>query len=228
MRVEVEKTQRAYEIGLDCDLFRVPRILDYDEVRGVVVLEKINGIQPFFAKIDYCKSVIERLGRSLAVVHRSLILPQTMVTPLPPELFLPEREVFFHGDFNGQNICINPSTNAITILDWQMTSRHGGKATYGSRYFDLIWFVNYLLWKPTIGYLLHDPATLVVKSFVISYFREANIPYETNALVSYAKNFFAMKLPFRKQQATWKTCYLLRYSNVLTQRFVEALETMDL
>jgi len=38
MRVEVEKTRRAHKIAEDCGLFRVPEVLDYDERRGVAVL----------------------------------------------------------------------------------------------------------------------------------------------------------------------------------------------
>tara|TARA_Y100000031_G_scaffold16921_1_gene17495 strand:- start:1 stop:762 length:762 start_codon:yes stop_codon:yes gene_type:complete len=226
MRIEVKKTQRAYDIGLDYGLFRVPKVLDYDEVRGVVVLERINEVHPFSTKTNHCRSVIEQIGHSLAIIHQTLSLPQTMVNPLPTELFLPEEEVFLHGDFNGQNICVDPSSNAITIFDWQMTHRHGGKATYGSRYFDLVWFVNYLLWEPTIGHLLGDPVAPVAKSFLTSYFRNADISYNADALASYANSFFAMKLPMRKQNATWRTRYLLQRSGVLTQRFIASLEAL--
>lgn len=46
MRVEVEKTRRALEIGRQSGLFRVPEVLDYDEKEGVVVLERIRGLRP--------------------------------------------------------------------------------------------------------------------------------------------------------------------------------------
>jgi hypothetical protein len=42
MRLEVEKTRRAFEIGLGCGLFRVPEVLDFDESKGVAVFERIR------------------------------------------------------------------------------------------------------------------------------------------------------------------------------------------
>ena len=228
MRIEVEKTRRAFEIGRDCGLFRVPKVLDYDEVKGVAVFERIERIQPFISKINQWSSVIERIGRSLALIHRALSLPQEMVISLPPKFDLPGTEVFLHGDFNGYNVCLSTCLDSIVIFDWQMTSRHGGQATYGSRYFDLLWFVNYMLWTPTFSYIFHDPVSLVAKRFLASYFREADIPYDADMLVQYAKNFFAMKLSLRKQLTTWRTRYLLPRSRTLTQRFIESIETLNL
>ena len=227
MRVEVEKTRRAFEIGRDCGFFRVPEVLEYDEAAGVVVFELIEDIQPAISRVKQGQFIAERIGRSLAVVHQSLSLPQEMVVPLPPEFVLPGTEVFLHGDFNCCNVCLQPCSDSIVIIDWQMTSRHGGESTYGNRYFDLVWFVNHLLWVPTVGYLFRDPVSAVAKSFLESYFKEAKISYDADTLVLYAKKFFAIKLPHRKQHATWRTRYLLPRSNVLTQRFIESLKTLD-
>jgi len=227
MRVEVEKTRRAFEIGKDCGLFHVPEVLDYDDAKGVAVFERIEQIEPVAYRTKQCRSIIERIGRSLAIIHKMLSLPQRMIIPLPAEFAWPGAEVFLHGDFNGCNVCLDMCSHSIVILDWQMTSRHGGRATYGSRYFDLLWFVNYILWTPKVSYLFRDPVALVAKSFLESYFREAAIPYDADALVLCASDFFAVKLPLRKQQATWSTRYLLPLSRVLTQRFIGSLKTME-
>ena len=88
--------------------------------------------------------------------------------------------------------------------------------------------MNYLLWTPSVGYLFRDPVGPVAKSFLESYFREAEIPYDADMLVLYAKAFFAVKLPLRKQHTTLWTRYLLPRSRVLTQRFIESLKTLDL
>jgi len=156
MRVKVEKTKRAFEIGRDCGLFRVPEVFECDEANGVAIFERIERIHPVFPRSTQCRSVMERVGLSLAIIHRKLSSPQEMVIPIPREFALSGSEVFLHGDFNGSNVCLDTCSRSIVILDWQMTSRHGGKATYGSRYFDLIWFVNYMLWKPTLRYFLGD------------------------------------------------------------------------
>lgn len=226
MRVEIEKTRRAFDIARDCGLFRVPRVLDYDQATGTATFERIAGIRPFFSVGHKSRPTIDRIGRSLAVIHRHLSLPDEMVVPLPTEFALAGTEVFLHGDFNGANVCINARSDEIVILDWQMTSRHGGRATFGSRFFDLIWFVNFMLWKPTLSYLIRDPVAPVATAFIQSYFEEARLSYDAETLVRYARNFFQAKLPFRKQNASWTTRYLLPRSQILTQRFVKSLETI--
>jgi len=41
MRIEVEKTRRAYEIACRCGLFCVPKVLDYDDSTGTAQFEFI-------------------------------------------------------------------------------------------------------------------------------------------------------------------------------------------
>lgn len=229
MRIEVEKTRRAFEIGKDSGLFRVPEVVEYNEDKGVAVFERIYGITPVWSvanRSSQYKALIEQIGCSLAVIHRNLVLPGKMTIALTAEFNLPGTEVFFHGDFNGINVCISACSPSVVILDWQMTSRHGGRATYGSRYFDIIWFINYILWTPTIHYLFSDPVSTMAKGFLESYFKESGLTYNMREFVQYAKDFFDTKLPLRKQHASWKARFLLKRSNILTERFVKSLETM--
>jgi hypothetical protein len=229
MRVEVEKTRRAFEIGKDCGLFRVPEVLEYNEGKGVAVFERIYGLNSTWSLMSgssQYKSIIEQVGRSLAIIHRKLVLPDKMTIMLTSEFNLPGTEVFLHGDFNGINVCVSTCSSSVVILDWQMTSRHGGRSTYGSRYFDIVWFFNYILWTPTIKYLFSDPVSAIARYFLESYFKESGLAYDKREFVQYAKNFFDTKLPFRKQHTSWKVRYLLKRSNILTGRFVKSLETM--
>jgi hypothetical protein len=230
MRVEVEKARRAFEIGKDCSLFRVPEVLDYDESKGVAVFEWIEQIQPVHDAIfmaNKVKPILEMAGRSLAIIHKKLTLPGEMAIALPLEIDSPGTEVFLHGDFNGCNICFEKHSSRIVILDWQTTVLHGGQATYGSRYFDLIWFVDYILWNPTLHYIWVDPVNPLINVFIKSYFKEAEILHDAETFIQYAKSFFETKLPFRKKQAAGRIRrLLLPHSYTLTQRFIESLETM--
>ena len=93
MRVEVEKNRKAFEIGKDCGLFRVPKVLEYYESKGIAVFEKIDGIEPFGNTVfsgRQSKSSIEQIGTSLAVIHQKLDLSRNMIVALPPELDSPE------------------------------------------------------------------------------------------------------------------------------------------
>jgi hypothetical protein len=226
MRIEVEKARRAFVIGRNCGLFRVPEVLDYDEAKGMAVFERIQTIQPVVDGIGQCRSIVERIGYSLALIHRLLSLPPGMTIPLPRELELPGTEVFFHGDFNGYNVCCDTCSHAIVILDWQMTGTQGGQATYGSRYFDLLWFVNYILWTPTIRYLFHDPVAPVAKIFLQSYFKAADIPYDPGMLVLYARRFFEVVHPFGERFGSRRDRYWSPYGRILTRRFLKSLKLM--
>ena len=44
MRVEVEKTRRAFEIGRDCGIFRVPEVLEHDEVAGYYGISDVDVV----------------------------------------------------------------------------------------------------------------------------------------------------------------------------------------
>lgn len=226
MGIEVEKTLRANEIGKKCGLFKVPEVLDYDKVKGIAVFERINEIDPiknFLNKTKNYNSIVEQVGYALAVIHRELILPNDMTIELPQEFMLPGTEVYIHGDYNGINICVVPCTPSIVILDWQMTSRHGGEATYGSRYFDLVWFINYLLWTPTFKYLFHDPVIKVAKLFLQSYFKGIESTYDAEIFVRYCENFFETKMPDRKFHTSIQKRYLIPRSNALTKKFINSV-----
>ena len=75
MRIEVEKMRRAHEIGKESGLFRVPEVLDFDEVLGIAILERIRSIQPVIPKFIKSVSILEKIGASLAVIHNRLSLP---------------------------------------------------------------------------------------------------------------------------------------------------------
>ena len=42
MCIQVEKNLRAYVIGSDCGFFRVPAVLEFDEITGRAVFERLK------------------------------------------------------------------------------------------------------------------------------------------------------------------------------------------
>ena len=226
MRIEVEKTRRARLIGKDSGLFRVPEVLDYDDIRGVAVYERIVGIRPLRRAVSWGRdyqALAERIGTSLAAVHRDLTLPKEMIIPLPAEFAAVGHDVFLHGDPSVENIFLDRDSATLVFLDWQMTGVHGGQATYGCRYFDVLWFVNNLLWTPTLRHLVGDPVRPVARRFLASYHRAANIPYEAEGLSGYAERFFTAKLPLRGTSSRRERLFVPR-GRALTRRFIRDLE----
>jgi tRNA A-37 threonylcarbamoyl transferase component Bud32 len=154
LAVEATKTARAGEIGTESGLFYTPRVLDLDLDKGVLVLERLSGLVTLLRlAIDRDARLLElsaRAGRALAVVHEQLILPDKVKHQLPAEWMAPEtnppitssdKNVFIHGDFASVNVCLHEPSGRLVILDWSAAPIVGRTPTFGSRYFDILWFV---------------------------------------------------------------------------------------
>ena len=44
LAIEAAKASRAYDIGKDCGLFYVPKIVNFDAKTGVLEFERLNGL----------------------------------------------------------------------------------------------------------------------------------------------------------------------------------------
>jgi len=229
MRIEVEKTRRAHKIGKDCGLFYVPEVLAFDEEKGCAVFERLYRVVPIHDAVPWgeqYKSVAEKLGKAIAIIHNNLTLPPHMIIPLPENLQLLGNEVFLHGDLSVYNVCIDKSSLDISILDWQMTSVFGGSATFGTRYFDLLFFIGNLYNRPTINYLLNDPVIPVTAKFLNAYFKEADVTYESHKFSLYAENYFLLVKSWLKKNADWRRRPLLFRSNAMINNFKKLIPNL--
>lgn len=226
MRIEVEKTRRAYEIGENCGLFRVPRVLDYDESRGRAVFERIHGlsgVRPFLAFGNPNLKIVEDLALALLEIHTKLRLPEDLVIPLPPE-YQASNDVFLHGDVSVDNVCLLNGSFPLVIIDWQTTPLHGGRATFGTRYFDLAWFLHNLFNRPSYKVLFSDPITSVAGRFVKVYAEKAGESFKNDEFASYLKQFFDVELPLVRNQAYWKIRAFLPRSRFLLKKFIRSAD----
>lgn len=229
MRVEVEKTRRAFEIGRDCGLFRAPRVLDYDERRGVAVFEKL-AIKPISTAVPWGKQklrVAECLGASLAIIHRELVLPSEMRVSLPAQFAFPGDEVFLHGDLSTENVCVEAAWPPIVILDWQMTPLYGGQATHGTRYFDIMWFISNLINRPHMRFLFGNPVAPVASAFLSTYFNEAGLVCHPEKFATYAARFVEIEVPRFQEElirnSKGRARLLLPWSRAILRAFMESL-----
>lgn len=229
MGVQVEKTRRAFDIGRNCGLFRVPKVLDYDETKGQAVFEKLT-IAPVATAVPWGWQkirVAKSLGASLAVIHRELVLPEKMRVGLPSRLASPEDEVFLHGDLSTYNVCVERALPRLVILDWQMTPAYGGRATYGTRYFDIIWFIHNLINRPQTRFLFGNPVAPVISAFLEAYFSETALFYDSEKLATYATRFFEVEMPRMEAEiirnSRGRSRLLLPRSRVILRAFMKSL-----
>jgi tRNA A-37 threonylcarbamoyl transferase component Bud32 len=221
MRIEVEKTCRAHRISEQCGLFRAPKVLDYDETSGTAKFECIHNIKTLrevTASGRPPESFMEKLGQSLAIIHKDLKLPENMVIPLSKDYSLTGSEVFLHGDLGPCNVCVNANNFEIVILDWRTARKLGEKVTYGSRYFDIMWFVYNLFYRPLgrARYKAAVEAGPMAEEFLRGYFKTSDYAYNHQELVNYMKRF----LRVRKRGFHFKRQLLLVPSHIKLRRFI--------
>ncbi len=184
LAVEATKTARAGEIGTESGLFYVPRILDLDLDKGVLVLERLRGLVTLLRlAIDRDARLLElsaRAGRALAVIHEQLVLPDKVRHELPAEWMAPnlivgsDKNVFIHGDFASVNVCLHEPSGRLVILDWSAAPIVGRTPTFGSRYFDILWFVACVFRSaPGLRFLDWD-AEMIADVFLRDYSKQSS------------------------------------------------------
>ncbi|MGB2862332.1 MAG: hypothetical protein WBC05_03315 [Sedimentisphaerales bacterium] len=174
LAIEAAKASKAYDIGKDCGLFYVPKIVNFDAQTGVLEFERLNGLVTLLdmaaRKDERLFKLLKKAGQALAVVHEKLVLPQEMKHELPAEwMASPDENVFIHGDFAGFNLCFDESSGRLVILDWSSAPLLGRSVTYGSRFFDIIWLVIFIFYGTPRRCLFNWYAQGMANAFLSGY-----------------------------------------------------------
>lgn len=177
-----EKTRRARDVAVASGLFDVPRVLEVDIDRGTVAFERVRDIVTLGRTpglggrdtADACRA----LGRALAAIHNELHLPAAMMRPLPPPWPAIHKSVCLHGDLTAANVCWNPQTRRVVIVDWATAPLIGETFTVGPPFFDVAWFVAQLFYGiPLRRQSFSRPGT-VASEFLNEYFANAQLGHE--------------------------------------------------
>ena len=172
--IEAAKASAAFDIGKDCGLFYVPKVVNFDAKTGVLEFERLNSLVTLLdmaaRKDERVFELLKKAGQALAVVHEKLVLPEEMKYELPPEwMTSPGDNVFIHGDFAGFNLCFDESSDRLVILDWSSAPLLGRNVTYGSRFFDIIWLVIFLFYGAPRRCLFNWDAPAMANAFLSGY-----------------------------------------------------------
>lgn len=174
MAIEEAKASMAFDIGKDCGLFYVPKVVNFDPKTGVLEFERLHGLVTLLdmtaRKDERLFELLKKAGQALAVVHEKLVLPEEMKHELPSEwIAFPDENVFIHGDFAGFNLCFDESSGRLVILDWNSAPLLSQTVTYGSRFFDLIWFVIFIFYGAPKRCLFDWDARSMADTFLSGY-----------------------------------------------------------
>lgn len=183
-----EKSRRARDVAVASGLFDVPKVLEVDVGLGTVAFERVRGLvtlgrTPGVGRRDTADAC-RALGRALATIHNELHLPTAMMRPLPPPWPATRDSVCLHGDLTAANVCWNPQTRRIVIVDWATAPLIGETFTIGPRFFDVAWFAAQLFYGiPLRRQWFSRPGT-VASEFLNEYLAHAQLGQEENGSTS--------------------------------------------
>ena len=148
LSLECEKSRLARAIGLQTARFHVPQVVRLDADEGVLEFEFVPRLitlgQLLVAGDPRLPQVFTRAGGALAAIHEALQLPGPLRAELPPEWMDSDTNVCLHGDFTADNVCIREPDATLVIVDWSTAPILDSLGTYGSFYFDVLWFLHFL------------------------------------------------------------------------------------
>ena len=186
LRVEAEKSRRAAEIGERSGLFSVPHVIALDASRSTLEFERIPDLTTFIrfaaSRGPECAKLARRAGRAVARIHLDLRLEESMRVPLPDEWSSPNEEsVWLHGDLTANNICIDPNSMEIVIVDWSAAPLVGRRATVGPRSFDVLCFIRHVMMGAAWHQVLGWQGRSLCDQFITGYVKEFGSPFETDS-----------------------------------------------
>jgi len=232
MRIEVKKHRQGCNIGRRTGLFYVPRIIDYDVSSGVAKFERLHRLKSLKWMLAYrrsCDGLIKKLAMSLAMIHKELLLPRDMAVRIAPEIRLSGKsEVFLHGDYSLWNVFIDQQNGNLVILDWQMTPLFHRVGSYGTRYFDLVWFVYGLFNRPSHTFPLSLSAAPYGRLFIKTYFENADYVYNSEEFCEYMTRLFKMRLARKMTGLPWHEKLMRILPSMRMMRFADSFGSRDL
>ena len=178
---EFEKSKLAANIGANSKLFYVPKIIDFKKNTGTLefeYIEELKTINECLVKDDTILPIIfDKLGKSLAIVHTQLVLPSGYKNYLPVEWIADEyHNIFVHGDLTIDNVCVDIASQTLVIVDWSTAPILKYNMTYGSRFFDIHWFISSIFLSTTTKYK-YDLLKSLVNIFVDSYKKQTGMDF---------------------------------------------------
>tara|TARA_Y100000294_G_scaffold176182_2_gene197937 strand:- start:23 stop:799 length:777 start_codon:yes stop_codon:yes gene_type:complete len=185
--IEYLKSKAASKLGRNTNLYEVPKVKNYNINDGIIEFEYIEDLNTIYdlmsIKSVHLPKIVKQLGITLASIHNDFALPKKYKNNLPIEwMDIAKDNVFIHGDFTLRNTCFHTPSKKLYILDWSTTPLMNQQWTFGTRHFDILWFIRSIyidspnkIFSPRYirnlanlflkGYLEYQHSNIDVKSF---------------------------------------------------------------
>ncbi len=225
---EAVKTIKGSYISRKYKIFYVPKINECNFDQGYLNFERILNLTPIRDLLFKKKQneIFYNIGHSLILIHENLILEKNQKIPLPERIQEKGLNVFIHGDYSIDNVCIDSVSKKLIIIDWQMTKVFGGTSTFGTPYFDLIWFLNNLYFQSFDRIIYSTRIKSYADSFLAGYIENSSQHFFLNDFSKYSIKFMKNRYAQKEKEWTIKNkinflpykYLLLKYLSSLTRR----------
>lgn len=144
---EATTTRAAHKAALGLDGVVVPEVLAVDAQANRIGFEFLPGLIPFSGLI-YARStpipavMTHRCGEALASLHNAMLITEADRVALASATLAGLIAGPIHGDFTPINVCYQPTSRSIVVIDWSAGPQHDGDGNWGSQLWDLAWFAN--------------------------------------------------------------------------------------
>jgi hypothetical protein len=219
LAVEAAKSRLAREIGQETGLFYVPEVIRFDAKAGVLDFERLEGLvtllQLAVRKDERVGELMKKVGQALAMVHEKLVLPEEMKHVLPEEwMDTSGLNVFIHGDFAMCNLSFHETSGQLVIVDWSGAPLIGRTPTFGTRFFDILWFASSIFHNMPVKRTLDLDFEKMADAFFTGYAAASSLD-RLSKLLTY--------IPAIRRLHKRNTRYLVRRQSLLPRRLVYAL-----
>jgi hypothetical protein len=176
--IEYAKTAYLYRSVAPYESFRVANPAEFNKTEGRIGFDYINGLVP----IKFALCLPDERDRICAVAAEALATIHCLSDNYVDErVLLPEvigftngESCFIHGDFNQQNVCWSPSEETLVILDWSLAPIFRSRATHGTPYFDLGWFIYNIFSQSLFRFPSISEPGICSRVFLLAYFAKMN------------------------------------------------------
>lgn len=204
IKIELMKTKQATHIAEETGLFYVPKVLSFDVEKGLLEIEHLKRLRTLeelaICNDDRLPNLIEKLGRALVAIHNNLTLPSELKINLPDEWMSPNGDnVFIHGDLTMCNVCIHEPTERLVIVDWSSAPIFDMVATFGTRYFDIIWFISHIFYKMPIKCVFKWKANRLTDKFMNGYTTGKNSNLDFNMFCNFQNQMQSLYQKFMRR-----------------------------
>ena len=137
LQSEALVTAAAHSVSLLSDFYYVPKVLEVDQDRGLLVLEFVPNAVPISRFLNTDREAIVLSSAARALAHAHLRLTSLLQEGCREKNGWPSGAVVIHGDYNLTNVCLQAPQMRLVIFDWNVPPMYRRTSIWGLPEYDV-------------------------------------------------------------------------------------------